>query len=374
MKILVHFGAPKTGSTSLQESLASARKSLEKAGVLFPDLSKVTNDRISARAHHVIYPLFKDSSAWHDGEIQRFGGHDQLLNAAETAWAEIKRQIAKKKPKLLILSSEKFFRRIDCVSVKRFNVMLAEISTSIVSVIYLRSPADLYLSACQQHVKHRFEFLQPQPTRYREEIEHIREHLHSELHVRAFEKSKLIGNDLVTDFITNYLSEYVSPKMVPSQKANISLSAETMELLCSYKWMPSNPKLAFKNNKVNQFKRKIIRQEKIIGERYRKPKLLPHLRTEINNASTELIWLQSEFNITFSNVNYANINGNPIKNINSYSRVQDIAEVNWKIRDDILFRILEKEISANSKKSFFSKIFRKLLLYKLRLTRPNCTK
>jgi len=357
MKVLIHFGAPKTGSTSLQESLASARYALEKNGVLFPDLSKVTGDPISARAHHLISPLFKDSDVWNQGELHRLGGHEKLLSAAEAAWAEVKRQIAEKEPKLLILSSEKFFGDIDSDAVKRFNMMLAEISPFIISVIYVRAPADHYLSACQQNIKHKFEFRQPHPMECRKKIEYIREHLHSELYVRGFEKNQLVGNDLVVDFITNYLSEYISPKMVPTQIKNTSLSAEAMELLHSYKHMPSNPKPEFKNRKVSKFLRKIIRHEKIIGGESSKPVLLPRLRAEINNASIELTWLQNEFNITFYNVNYANINGSPIKNLESYSGVRDIIEVNWKRRDEILFRILEREMNVNPKKSILSKIF-----------------
>ena len=68
MKITVHIGSTKTGSSALQMHLYSARSALEDVGVCYPDMG------VKSNAHHVLF------ASAHPGA---WGMHRDVLSAKE---------------------------------------------------------------------------------------------------------------------------------------------------------------------------------------------------------------------------------------------------------------------------------------------------
>lgn len=99
MKITVHIGATKTGTSALQSHLYLARAKLSQAGILYPDIGVVSN------AHHLLFAAVHPS-AWHlhrddlpGQEAERIAFFDTLLDQIFEAQSYLK-------ARHIVLSSE----------------------------------------------------------------------------------------------------------------------------------------------------------------------------------------------------------------------------------------------------------------------------
>ena len=147
MKIILHYGSGKTGTTSLQASLAAKRKLLAKHGVYYPD-TFYPND-----AHHLLQTLFKPSEDVLPFLKEHYGGYDAAQKMARKAWRRIEQKVKKNKPDALVLSSEMFFKPSTAAAQQRFQKLVVDLSPNIEPVLYVRAPASFYLSLIQQRSK-----------------------------------------------------------------------------------------------------------------------------------------------------------------------------------------------------------------------------
>ena len=102
MRVIVHIGSTKTGSSALQATLYERRAELRAAEALYPDAG------IAAGAHHVLAASIHPG-AWrlHRGVLgEDPAGHRAHFDAAIAA---IQEEIAARPPRTLILSSEYFW-------------------------------------------------------------------------------------------------------------------------------------------------------------------------------------------------------------------------------------------------------------------------
>jgi hypothetical protein len=109
MRIVLHIGQQKTGSTAIQYALTRAHDELAKHGVLYP-LIRPRNDLGEPSRHRLLGigdfgPKFTASTLLAQPQY----GTDQAT-AFSRFREHMERQIAEAKPELLVLSTETFFR------------------------------------------------------------------------------------------------------------------------------------------------------------------------------------------------------------------------------------------------------------------------
>ena len=152
MKLILHCGEGKTGTSSIQKMLKDSSKELLEKNILYycegPDQNVLSY--ISGRRHRV--PEDKDQI---------------LVERMENIVSNIKRLAKKHDPNYIILSSE-FFFSMTLDEIKKTVDYLGISFTDIYCIVYVRNPVDFYLSRTQQKVKASHKI--PNPLSFRRDI------------------------------------------------------------------------------------------------------------------------------------------------------------------------------------------------------------
>lgn len=202
---VLHIGVEKTGSTSIQFSLAKSRARLLAAGVLYPEVLGERN-QIKAYAYASQSGVDELKSIWgldNPAAVERF-----RTNLEQ----QLAREIAAKKPRLVCVSNEHCSSRLLLTAeIERLAGLFRAHCASIKVVVYLRPQADALRSAYSTYVKTGGTGPFRAPTA--EEIEKkyaydvILDRWASvfgddNIEVRIFDRAQLTDGDVVTDFFT----------------------------------------------------------------------------------------------------------------------------------------------------------------------------
>lgn len=222
MKILLHIGSPKTGTTALQHALARSRSELLQAGYLYP--------AIEGEANHHLLSLYGRPER--PPRIFTQGTHKpdpkQLRAKGEMAIRAIEYQVGEHAPHTLVLSSETFFesRKISDSGIRTID-RLWKLSEDIHVICYLRDPVDYALSHLGQTLKatHVLPICISSPN-YVSALDIFRGS--PNIHVLFYDRASLIGGNVVSDF----WSEFLKPSATATgDDRNVSLSAEGIDIL-----------------------------------------------------------------------------------------------------------------------------------------------
>lgn len=197
MKIILHIGPPKTGTTALQGALIQNRKLLLESGALY-----FLDPTDQARALTTMYHPKTDMIP---ALRRNFWSMKEAQNWSKRAWDRLDVEIGKFKPHTLILSSEHFADQpLDFAALTN---RLAQISDDVHVVGYLRDPASLYCSFIDQQIRGGVRLRQlrtpwdyeyPPVQRVKKWYDHYgadRTHIHS------FDRARLHKGDIVADFM-----------------------------------------------------------------------------------------------------------------------------------------------------------------------------
>lgn len=243
MNIILHIGPAKTGTTSIQSFLNSAQQELLSDDFLYPSKGRseagVTyqiklheRDDRSRRfafkkgpdfAHHLL--------AWTlAGTVQNISG--------DRCWADVLDEIELANPETVIISSE-FFAWLSEEQLQTLKALLKGYSVKV--IIYFRNPFNWLLSRYNQIVKkgryHRSfrAFMREQSFHYISYEHLVKRYVETfgQTHVdlRLFDKIKRIDtleNDLI-NILDLDASKY--GKYIPSEKHNVSLAGDIMNML-----------------------------------------------------------------------------------------------------------------------------------------------
>lgn len=234
MKIVVHIGPPKTGSTSIQKSLSANRDSLLEQGVYYYD-----RDKMLPRA---LTTLYMDTVRGpHPRLVKHFGSAEAVLAWSESCWEEFEQDVDRLKPELSVISSE-FFPTISDIGpmMERLRKRFDEIWV----LAYARDPVDLYVSTLQQNIRggeRLVELDTPRSFKFA-----MRRHLEKfgkavgfdRMIVRNFSRSNLVGGDVVADF-ASVLSSIGPDCEIEPVKANESVPAAAVA------WLLASNSIAF---------------------------------------------------------------------------------------------------------------------------------
>ena len=223
MKLILHCGEGKTGSSSIQKMLKDSSKKLLEKNILYYCEGSDQNvlSYISGRRHRV--PEDQDKL---------------LIARMETMVANIKNLAKQLEPNYVILSSERFFS-LTLDDIKKMIDYLGIAFTETYCIVYVRSPDDFYLSRTQQKVKASHKI--PNPFAYKRDIASPlmtwRNFVGaSNFMGTIFDREALFKGDVVADFIEKI--EKITQENIEVKKwssENESITAEQMVLLQEYR-------------------------------------------------------------------------------------------------------------------------------------------
>ena len=102
MRLILHIGSDKTGTTSIQKALSLSRNYLAQKGVLYPQLENSDN-------HNLLAVSFMGKERRQPRRlVRRYGNSDAVLSASGNAWLAIKQQLEQNDFHTVILSGEHF--------------------------------------------------------------------------------------------------------------------------------------------------------------------------------------------------------------------------------------------------------------------------
>lgn len=336
MKIIVHFGTAKTGTTSIQHSLAEARPYLLKHGILYA--AALGNPT----AHHLLSALFKQEHEVGPGLFQNYDNdYAGMVALADRNFDAIRKEVTRHKPEIVILSSESFFGFEEPDAMERFASRLRELGGQLNACVYIREPSSHYLSAVQQMAKGRPVLKTPKALAVRQKITDIGEAFGTPVLVRPFAREKLVNGDVVKDFVSANLGSVIEPGSIQTITRNESQSPEVADLLFQYRAFNAPDQNHLRPTGFKMFWDMLLDIEKKHGHR-NKPTLLPELKTAIIRASTELLWLRDEYGIEYSGIDYALVDGTPIPDIEAYRTPGDVMVLDREWRDRLLFETIAR--------------------------------
>lgn len=229
MRIVLHAGSNKAGSTAIQETLSRSNDRLSASGLLYP--------RLGDKKHHsLLIPAVLDE----DEYLANFSRQDPAkrqsgLVASEALWDCLRKQVDEISPQILLLSSEYIFG-LRPASLRRFVSRLAALSEEISAIVYLRNPCEHYLSSAQQILKYGCSVKDPRiHQNYCQKLRKLRNTIPGKVDPRIFSRPLLFDGDVALDFLSLIVSgDQVKGFGISPLVANASISAEAMAFLSRF--------------------------------------------------------------------------------------------------------------------------------------------
>ncbi|WP_460274237.1 hypothetical protein [Celeribacter sp. ULVN23_4] len=300
MELILHIGSPKTGSTSLQQTLRNSENYLKSKGVLYPRCPFHRNKQR-------IVGLFSGKVPRNNKPVM----FDPLrLRKLQRDWfASLAKQIKEENIQRLILSDETLFFPIQWDVFSEFQAYIEALSPSKITVAaYVRKPSSDYPSRIQQRIKaaSRFAALTPRPVRRIFE-DYAQAFQRENIRPRVFDRSCLHDGDIVSDFVTEFLPDMgiERDRLSEPSKTNETMSAESTCLVRDYREK-------FHSNRENIFTpdtrylvRTLQKLDKSTGAS--RPQIYPHIAEALDYQNTDLLWLRDEYGLEFPNYDYARL-------------------------------------------------------------------
>jgi hypothetical protein len=302
MKLIIHIGPPKTGTTALQRALFNARKALLDQKVLYPD-PKVRK----AYNHGSLCYLFRPFSEAPRGMKKK--GEAHYIKQGKALRREVEEQTKEARPDVLILSSEWFARAYQATNTKEFVAFAEGLgASSIEFVLYARRPSEFFLSASQQRLRASSIFQPIYPWNVNGLINGFRS-LAGQHQVTAlsFDRKALKDGNIVADFATRYIPSCLDllKNAKRERQSNESFSAESMVILQDFR----RSFFAEQEEVFNERTRKLMRKLQKFDARdgNPRPKLKPEWKDFLDYGDERALDLRDTHQIAFSNFDYARL-------------------------------------------------------------------
>ncbi|MEZ5180348.1 MAG: hypothetical protein R2702_00465 [Acidimicrobiales bacterium] len=225
MKVILHIGTSKTGTSALQRSLARAAEEPDVWSFGYPTWPE-RND-----AHHTLASAFVSRA--YMPRLLTDGGRRSEADVRQdgiNAWAVIK--LSAPAHDLMVISSEYLF----AISEEGAHILaglVEDIADEVEVACYVRPPAAHYVASLSQRVRASRHVIRPCDHRLdaRQRLARFTEAFGGRVTVRSYERDRLIGGDIIEDFRATFLPD-LPPLPRPTAKGdNRSLSAEAICLL-----------------------------------------------------------------------------------------------------------------------------------------------
>lgn len=219
MKLIVHIGSPKAGSTSIQMGLRTWSEALQAAGITY--LRGTREFATQYQRMKRLPTLF----------ATKFQSVKEAEKWSRQCWMDLEARLAEEKPAVSVMSAEQF---LNLSQRPRFLDRLEKNFDEIHAVCYVRDPVSAYASNINQRIRggarlrDLFAAWEMDNGMWQAAaLERWEKRIGRErLHVRAFDRSNLVEGDVVKDFLVR-LSEISGldiPMPEQSFRSNESLS------------------------------------------------------------------------------------------------------------------------------------------------------
>jgi hypothetical protein len=298
MHLILHIGTAKTGTTSLQVSLASNRRALARRGVLYPEPP-------AHRVNHNLLTTLLGPSVRVPREFLEMGDEASLRKLGQRYWDGIRREVARSAANVVVISGE-YFYGLPGEGVARLRELLADLAGDDIEVAcYLRGPAEYYVSMMQQQVKASHTVQPPSRFQWRAAacLTRYLETFSAPLVVRSAERPALVQGDVRRDFVQTFLPQIdLGGPITRAPILNESMSAEAMCILQAVRrrgWPDEDGRFAPESNRL---------VAALNGMREGSPlQSSPELRADIRDAfvrkhAADLRFVEERFGIRFASV------------------------------------------------------------------------
>ncbi|MEP4165944.1 hypothetical protein [Maricaulis sp.] len=217
LKVVLHIGRHKTGTSSVQRYLSKNREALKRDGVLYPDLG-ILSGRIETAHHEFVHALQRGDTS-----------------AAENFLREIERQQNESNCSTLVLSSESFQNIKNSSSLKE---MFS--GHHLYTICYIREIVGYYCSSYAQFIHANncfadpYSYLRMFDTRLGEFVSAWYEFSHGSC-FRYFNKNLLEEGDIVQDFCHHAELPYYPSTVLDEWESNVSIGGNLLyfKLICN---------------------------------------------------------------------------------------------------------------------------------------------
>lgn len=302
MRLVLHVGMGKTGTSTLQRSLREQRKRLAKMGILYP-----LSDRVPFGHHQALMCLVaRPDQLSREFATRGVVDADDVRATGKRFWDDVVDQARADDPQTVVLTYESLLY-IGDDQVARLREILGAVFDEIDVVAYIRHPASHWLSRTQQGVKTVYDVTPPGEYHNRVSVylgRYLR-HFDGRVSARAFDPAILRDGCIVQDFLAHHLPETASlTRPVVVTNVNESISAEAMCVLQDFHrfgWPDAVPLWAPESGELLDMLQVVATEL---------PQTTPALRPEIAsvlvaNHREELDWLAAHFGMEFPSTHVA---------------------------------------------------------------------
>lgn len=288
-RVIMHFGADKTGSTSIQSACDSFRETLYQNGIYYPQ----------GRWHAILGSYFSEKPENYILNVLARDKNRNLLRQRDALYLEeLRIELADKNGDFLLFSYEGF-SFLDEKELHKLRSFVLEYAEECIIIYYVRSPLSYAISCMSQSVKMGFKAWTQDNLPISKYSDILRRMClvfgKDKINVRLFDRGTLLKGDIVLDFLSLFnLPSAVAQQIADSTPIeNTKLSLEAM--LIGEKIIDYVSSLNLTSNNFNLIYSEILNQ--IQGQKIR---LTKEQTKEIVIASqTHTEYLKNEFNIIF---------------------------------------------------------------------------
>jgi hypothetical protein len=346
MRLILHAGMPKAGSSALQVALKRARRSLLRKGVLYP-LTVPVSAVLLAPNHNFMVAGITSFERLPRHYRQVFAADRETLEKRfERYWKRITAQIRHHQPHTVILSGEAFSRKFTANEVTKLKTLVSPWANQIEIVFYVRRPSEYYLSSLQQRLKASHIVRSVKPNFYRRTIEQYGQ-IADKIHVIPCVRSTLYEGDIGADFAWRLVPDCLAEiRAAAKGTVNETLSAETMSILQSYRLHNHNSRKDIQTVDTEVLISLLGNIERGLGM-FTRPKLKAGFADAIDSFfSDDLVWLESSFGVSFDGLDLARLNSLAKERI-SPEAVESICEVDQVKREKLVTLLIHHLIERN---------------------------
>lgn len=312
MKIVLHIGQAKTGTTAIQRAFRKNDQELLRQGFLYPACAGGLNHAL------LTVPIL--------GRVQRAlaarigADYEAGLERSEQAWAEVGAEARRTAPNVVILSSEFLFSAKNIEQIPYLVERHFGPDMELEFLAYLRTPSDYYVSAIQQKLKASCR-LPPVGNLHLDQLERFSRI--GKVVVRKFSRTELIGGDIVIDACST-LGIDSRRFSRHNWDANTSISAEGIILLQRYrrKYHSNNENIFTED--TDSLLMRIVREEQNNPNLYTKPKLKAEFAQTLDKETSSMKKIRTDYGLDLSKDH--GISAADERHISDIENVEDLIE------------------------------------------------
>lgn len=352
MKLVLHIGSGKTGTTSIQNFFVRNADKLKEVGVLYP-VNK------SVAPNHILLPagFVKHDSISIPHNRFYLDDFDKYKNDSIRFMHALDSDIRKTSPKVLVMSAEQLFRDFSEVSAIDFSEFLAPYFDEIIVVAYVRDPVSDYTSRISQKMRTGGLVFSPVVRNVRSVLEYYESQFPGCVRVNAFERDQLTDGDVIRDFVSKYVPEALG--LLNTNKPSIYNESLPQELLfclqqARIQYQPVGIRPEIKTSAFISVMTKNYMKTHA-AEKSSRLKLKPEVEAYLQASADDYFWLKNKYGVTFKNLDYESIKL-PQETLGNCTGLSDIVLMN-----ESSLAVLDSIIPSNSAISCFLRTKRYIL-------------